>query len=120
MKVLRVATCPRCGADHGSLPFATVDHHERYTHFATCPATGQPLLVREVDPRGHCCEACGKPATELVTDITLIGANPDQGGTNWFCFVPHSAHWFCDEHDRIPIRYADCEVAAAAGLTEGK
>lgn len=42
-----VAPCGRCGGNHRDLAFEPLNAPPAgYTHWAPCPATGQPLLVR--------------------------------------------------------------------------
>lgn len=47
-----VRHCARCGKDHHSLEFARLDrpiseNGRQWTHWATCPVTGDSILMRE-------------------------------------------------------------------------
>lgn len=49
-----VLGCARCGQDHYNLPMYRFERSltlidEDFTHWATCPLTGDPILVRRVD-----------------------------------------------------------------------
>ena len=41
--------CPRCGEDHEPIAFQPLAGHDRYSHWAQCPTTGQPILGRLED-----------------------------------------------------------------------
>lgn len=45
-----VRWCARCGGDHPNLTFERLDRHvdgdPPMTHWASCPATGEPILMR--------------------------------------------------------------------------
>jgi hypothetical protein len=46
-----VKCCARCGGDHDQLRFMVLGGHERYTHWAICPVSTQPILLRfDLDP----------------------------------------------------------------------
>lgn len=53
-----VESCPRCGAAHDDMTFRAMrqPHHEM-THFASCPFTGDPILLRR---------DAGEPTTQAV------------------------------------------------------
>lgn len=46
-----VRGCARCGSDHASLPFLRLQRPMEdndgvaWTHWATCPTTGEPILL---------------------------------------------------------------------------
>jgi hypothetical protein len=50
-----VRGCARCGGDHNELHFERLempvidDDGTTWTHWAPCPANGQPILMREDD-----------------------------------------------------------------------
>jgi hypothetical protein len=44
-----IVGCARCGENHGALEFMPLTNHARYTWWAMCPRTEQPLLMREVE-----------------------------------------------------------------------
>jgi hypothetical protein len=48
VKILRaIVNCARCGLDHENVqarPFARPPA-KRHTHWATCPVTGEPILI---------------------------------------------------------------------------
>jgi hypothetical protein len=47
VKEATVYDCQRCKGDHDSLSFFPLDNQpDHFTHFATCPTTLQPILVR--------------------------------------------------------------------------
>jgi len=43
-----IRNCARCGKNHNSLIFSPLDNHDRYTHFAICPISGQPILTIQI------------------------------------------------------------------------
>lgn len=47
-----VVKCARCGGDHLPMTFKKFTNPPQlypYTHFALCPATGEPILLVETD-----------------------------------------------------------------------
>jgi len=48
MKLSCSADCPRCGGRHNELELHPLDSVEDnpYTHWASCPVNGQPILMR--------------------------------------------------------------------------
>lgn len=43
--IVYVAGCPRCDADHTDLAAYRLSRPRNYTHWATCPGTGEPVLL---------------------------------------------------------------------------
>lgn len=44
---VKVKQCSRCGQDHADLTFDRLDIPcDKYTHWADCPVTRQPILLR--------------------------------------------------------------------------
>lgn len=48
--VRSVRNCARCGADHSRMTFTKLrtpgqPPHPRWTHWAVCPATGEPIMM---------------------------------------------------------------------------
>jgi len=49
--MLRANNCPRCKQHHGQMPFSEftkplVVGDREFTHYATCPAAQEPILVK--------------------------------------------------------------------------
>lgn len=41
-----VKCCARCQGDHPDLEFKVIDNYEYATHYAICPNTGQPIMLK--------------------------------------------------------------------------
>jgi len=52
---IRMQVCPRCGESHGEVEFRRFELGDaQFTHWAYCPATGEPLLLSMTpDARGE-------------------------------------------------------------------
>lgn len=48
--VIDVEKCARCGEDHDDVAFQRferpIKHKEEWTHWGTCPKTGEPIILR--------------------------------------------------------------------------
>jgi hypothetical protein len=53
MYIEEIQNCARCGGTHKNIEIKTLDNHPKYTHFASCPINGQPILVKLDDPNGN-------------------------------------------------------------------
>lgn len=45
MIVTNVGNCARCQEDHNEISFSPLSNHEKYSHYAICPNTNQPILA---------------------------------------------------------------------------
>jgi hypothetical protein len=61
-----ITNCARCGKNHATVQaFAFVNPPPRFTHWATCPTTADPILItvmddREALPAGYAARAVRK------------------------------------------------------------
>lgn len=66
----RIRVCDRCGGDHGEvyfLPFCA-QRHPNQTHWAACPATGEPMII-EAEPEEVPRESCERVPGSLSAHI---------------------------------------------------
>jgi hypothetical protein len=57
IEVPSMKRCARCGQDHGPIDFDRfINPPPNVTHWAPCPATGEPILLRLVDHAGDVVE----------------------------------------------------------------
>jgi hypothetical protein len=60
IKTMDVRQCARCGMDHQRLPFRKLGNpNDQFTHWATCPGTGEPIMMRQVSinrVQEHCAQ----------------------------------------------------------------
>lgn len=45
MIATNIGNCARCGEDHNQISFSPLNNHEKYSHYALCPNTNQPILA---------------------------------------------------------------------------
>ncbi len=57
-----VGNCSRCGGDHSQLLFTPLKRRSAYSHWTTCPETGEPIVL-EMHQR-HDVTAVGKGAED--------------------------------------------------------
>jgi hypothetical protein len=41
-----IVNCARCGLTHADVDLLPLANHDRFTHYATCPVTNQPIMVQ--------------------------------------------------------------------------
>jgi len=68
---INIQNCARCGGDHEGLeftPFHCVGGIPAYSHFAPCPANGQPILMKVVDDSELTLENYLKAAEDVIRE----------------------------------------------------
>jgi len=45
-----ISNCVRCGGAHENVELKPMTNGGKYTHYSTCPSTGEPILVRSWFP----------------------------------------------------------------------